>query len=69
MQTDTFKTMSGKDVELRIYVASNNLPKVDYAMESLKKSMKWDEDVFGELFCRKEQPLDAPLKQYMTCRN
>ena len=32
---------------LRIYVESHNLDKADFAMESLIKSMKWDEEVFG----------------------
>ena len=46
-QDDTFKTKSGRDVALRIFVDAADLPKVDYAMESLKRAMKWDEDVFG----------------------
>ena len=44
---DTFKTMSGRDVALRIYVEAHNLDKADFAMESLVKSMRWDEEVFG----------------------
>lgn len=45
---DKFKTMNGRDVTLRIYVkGENELPKCSYAMLSLKKSMKWDEDVYG----------------------
>jgi len=42
-----FKTMSGRDVHLEIYSEAENVSKLDYAMESLKKSMKWDEDRFG----------------------
>jgi hypothetical protein len=34
-------------VTLRIWVSEANLPKVDHAMVSLEKSMKWDEEVFG----------------------
>ena len=47
VQEDTFKTCSGKDVTLRIYVQPENIKKVDFAMESLKRSMKWDEDTYG----------------------
>jgi aminopeptidase N len=39
--------MSGRDVALRIYVEAHNLDKADFAMESLVKSMRWDEEVFG----------------------
>ena len=41
MSEDTFTTMSGKKVALRIYVKENQLGKVSYAMESLIKSMKY----------------------------
>ena len=44
---DTFTTMSGKDVALEIFTESHNIDKVDYAMDSLKRSMKWDEEVYG----------------------
>jgi len=44
---DTFTTASGKEVQLRIFVEEHDLPKCSFAMESLKKAMKWDEDVFG----------------------
>ena len=44
---DTFTTMSGRTVQLKIYVEHHNLDKTEWAMVSLKKSMKWDEDVFG----------------------
>lgn len=44
---DTFKTVSGRDVALRIFVEHGNEDRVDWAMESLKASMKWDEDRFG----------------------
>jgi aminopeptidase N len=47
MKEDTFRTMSGKDVSLRIFVQEENIGKVDFAMESLIKAMKWDEDTFG----------------------
>ncbi|TBR37852.1 aminopeptidase N [Marinomonas agarivorans] len=45
--TDTFTTMSGKSVQLEMYTEDHNIDKVDYAMDSLKRSMKWDEEVYG----------------------
>jgi len=44
---DHFTTMSGRDVILRIYVEPGNEDRCDFAMESLKKSMRWDEEKFG----------------------
>ena len=44
---DSFTTMSGKKVDLRIYTEPHNIDKADHAMVSLIKSMKWDEDTFG----------------------
>jgi len=44
---DRFRTRSGRDVTLRIYVEPGNEDKCAHAMESLSKSMKWDEDVYG----------------------
>ncbi len=44
---DEFTTQSGKHVDLNIYSAEDDIAKCDYAMGSLKRSMKWDEDVFG----------------------
>ncbi|GAA4258362.1 aminopeptidase N [Azospirillum formosense] len=46
-QEDHFRTASGRDVTLRIYVEPGNEDKVDHAMRSLIKSMRWDEEVFG----------------------
>lgn len=45
--SDTFKTQSGRDVALNIYVRDHDLDKCDHAMASLKRAMRWDEDVFG----------------------
>jgi aminopeptidase N len=39
--------MSGKKVKLQIFTESHNIKKTPFAMESLKKSMKWDEEKFG----------------------
>lgn len=44
---DTYKTTSGRNVALEIYCDKGNEIKCHHAMESLKKSMKWDEDRFG----------------------
>jgi aminopeptidase N len=44
---DTFRTRSGRNVALRVYVESENLDRCEHAMESLIHSMKWDEDRFG----------------------
>ncbi|WP_271105355.1 aminopeptidase N [Pseudomonas tohonis] len=44
---DVFTTMSQREVTLRIYVEPENIDKVQHAMDSLKKSMRWDEEVYG----------------------
>jgi aminopeptidase N len=52
--TDTFTTASGRHVDLGIYVEHGKERRALYAMDALKRSMKWDEDVFG-----REYDLDA----------
>ncbi|WP_170331517.1 aminopeptidase N [Ruegeria arenilitoris] len=42
-----FTTMSGRDVELNLWVRPGDEGKCTFGMEALKKSMKWDEDVYG----------------------
>ena len=44
---DTFITMTNRKVTLRIYVEQENIDKCQHAMDSLKKSMRWDEEVYG----------------------
>jgi len=44
---DTFVTMSGRKVALGIYVAHGKERLAGYAMDALKRSMRWDEEVFG----------------------
>lgn len=44
---DSFKTRSGRDVALELFVDRGNLDRADWAMASLKASMKWDETRFG----------------------
>lgn len=47
VKEDRFVTCSGRDVLLQIFVEPHDLDKVDHAMDSLKKSMRWDEEVYG----------------------
>jgi len=44
---DRFITMSGRVVALHIYVEERNRDKCGHAMQSLKKAMRWDEEIFG----------------------
>ncbi|MFZ4832696.1 aminopeptidase N [Rouxiella sp. Mn2063] len=44
---DKFTTRSGRDVALELFVDRGNLDRADWAMESLKQSMKWDETRFN----------------------
>ncbi len=42
-----FKTRSGRDVELAIYVEHGKEERAAYAMDALVRSMRWDEEAFG----------------------
>lgn len=44
---DEFITMSGRRVRLHIYVERHNIGKCGHALASLKRAMKWDEEVYG----------------------
>src|SRR5919199_1333790 len=44
---DRFVTASGRDVRLRIYVEPGKQDRCGYAMDALKRAMRWDEKVFG----------------------
>jgi aminopeptidase N len=44
---DAFVTRSGRKVTLQIYVEHGKEPRCAYAMDSLKRSMRWDEETFG----------------------
>ena len=44
---DRFTTKSGKNALLQIYVEPGKLDQAGFAMQALKKCMRWDEDVFG----------------------
>lgn len=53
---DHFTTASGRKVNLEVYAAHGKQERCWHAMESLKKSMKWDEETFG---------LEYDLNDYM----
>src|SRR5579859_4748239 len=40
-------TMTGRTVDLRIYVDPGMAPRAAYAMDALKRAMQWDEQTFG----------------------
>ena len=44
---DRFTTASGRDVALGIYVEHGKQDRAAYAMDALKRSMRWDEERFG----------------------
>ena len=43
----TFTTMSGREVELGIWVRARDLDRTHHALSALKTSMAWDERVYG----------------------
>ncbi len=45
--SDTFTTASGNPVDLNIYVESGKAGMATFAMDSLKRSMRWDEENYG----------------------
>ncbi len=53
---DSFRTASGRTVQLAIYVEPGKLDQCPHAMAALQKSMKWDEERFG---------LECDLDHYM----
>ena len=44
---DSFVTISKRKIDLAIYVEHGNEARATYAMDALKRSMKWDEDNYG----------------------
>jgi aminopeptidase N len=44
---DSFTTASGREVSLGIYVEHGKQDRAGYAMDALKRSMRWDEEAFG----------------------
>ncbi|WP_341676385.1 aminopeptidase N [Niveibacterium sp. SC-1] len=53
---DEYVTRSGRKVRCAVYVEPGKLDQCGHAMAAIKKSMKWDEDVFG---------LEMDLDHYM----
>jgi aminopeptidase N len=47
VNADSFTTMSGRHVDLGIWVRAADLPRTGHAMAALKTSMAWDERVYG----------------------
>jgi len=43
----SFKTMSGRNVQLMVWSEHENVDQLDWAMQSLKDSMAWDEKTYG----------------------
>jgi aminopeptidase N len=46
-QEETFTLKSGREVLLQVWVEAGNLDKTQHAMDSLKNSIRWDEERFG----------------------
>ncbi|MEL6677319.1 MAG: aminopeptidase N [Pseudomonadota bacterium] len=44
---DSFATASGRDVTLQIWVRPGDEDRCAYAMDALKRSMRWDEEKYG----------------------
>jgi aminopeptidase N len=44
---DSFLTMTGRDIALEIFVEHGNEKRALYAMDALKRAMKWDEEAYG----------------------
>jgi aminopeptidase N len=38
---------TGRKIDLRVYVEHGNEARATYAMDSLKRSMRWDEEAYG----------------------
>ncbi|WP_394153983.1 aminopeptidase N [Loktanella salsilacus] len=47
---DSFTTMEGRDVDLNIWVRAADLDKCAFGMGALKRSMVWDEQVYGRAY-------------------
>ncbi|TCP42359.1 aminopeptidase N [Rhodovulum marinum] len=48
--SDTFTTCEGRKVELNIWVRPADQGKADYALDSLIRSMRWDEEFYGRAY-------------------
>ncbi len=47
---DEFQTRDGRKVSLKLFAEKENMDSVDHAMQSLKRSMQWDEERFGLVY-------------------
>ena len=47
IKRDSFKTQSGRDVAIEVYVEKGKEDRVDYSIDCLKRAMRWDEERFG----------------------
>ena len=47
IKTDHFTTCSDRNITLKIFSEPHNIDQCDHAMDALKKSMRWDEEVYG----------------------
>ena len=45
--SDKFTTMSGRVVDIKVYVEKNDEDKTAFALQSIKRAMKWDEENYG----------------------
>src|SRR5689334_4858531 len=45
--SDQYTTLSGRKIDLRVYVEHGNESRAHYAMDSLKRAMRWDEESYG----------------------
>ncbi|MCL6414726.1 aminopeptidase N [Aestuariirhabdus sp. Z084] len=45
--SDRFVTQSGREVTLQLFTEPRNIHKCDHAIDSLKRAMRWDEEVYG----------------------
>jgi len=52
---DSFKTRSGRTVQLHFFVEPGKLDQCEFALQSLKHAMRWDEETYG---------LEVDLDQY-----
>jgi len=52
---DSFSTRSGRSVQLQFFVEPGKLDQAEWALDSLKRAMKWDEETYG---------LEVDLDQY-----
>jgi aminopeptidase N len=48
--TDSFMTAGGDAIELGIYVDKGEASRATWAMDSLKRSMRWDEEAYGRQY-------------------